>query len=122
MDAVLLAPTATPLGAVAALSIRPSFATRQSVPNKQFKRSLAFYGSILIDACVSLPVQLVGGNLTATGYSAMPDPQNHISTESLSKWLPRAELVYGRGATGARYILIFITITQPSNLHPILMP
>ena len=46
---------------------------------------------------------LTGGNLTSTGYSGLPDPQPHISSKSLTKWLPGAELVYGRGATGASW-------------------
>jgi hypothetical protein len=33
----------------------------------------------------------------------MPDPQAHISAESLTTWLPGAELVFGRGATGASW-------------------
>ena len=35
---------------------------------------------------------LVGGNLTKTGYTNVPDPQPHISSNSLTKWLPGAEL------------------------------
>jgi len=46
---------------------------------------------------------LVGGNITAMGYTAMPDPQAHISPRSLTKWLPGAELVFGRGTTGASW-------------------
>ena len=46
---------------------------------------------------------LVGGNLTKTGYTNVPDPQPHISSNSLTKWLPGAELVYGRGGSGASW-------------------
>ena len=54
---------------------------------------------------------LVGGNLTKTGYTNVPDPQPHISSNSLTKWLPGAELVYGRGGSGASWTEPRCTVT-----------
>ena len=55
---------------------------------------------------------LVGGNLTKTGYTNVPDPQPHISSNSLTKWLPGAELVYGRGGSGASWTEPRCTVTS----------
>ena len=55
---------------------------------------------------------LVGGNLTKTGYTNVPDPQPHISSKSLTKWLPGAELVYGRGGSGASWTEPRCTVTS----------
>jgi len=55
---------------------------------------------------------LVGGNRTKTGYTNVPDPQPHISSNSLTKWLPGAELVYGRGGSGASWTEPRCTVTS----------
>eukprot|EP01047_Picozoa_sp_COSAG01_P015778 COSAG01_NODE_795_length_13541_cov_5.530725_5_plen_677_part_00 len=46
---------------------------------------------------------LVGGNLSSTGYHGVPDPQAHLSTEPLAKWLPGAEFLFGKGGSGASW-------------------
>lgn len=46
---------------------------------------------------------LLGGNLSSTGYHGVPDPQPHLSTERLAKWLPGAEFLFGKGGSGASW-------------------
>lgn len=65
-----------------------------------------------VDSTLECDKTIVGGNITATGYSAVPDPQVHISPNSLKTWLPGSEFVYGRGATGASWTEPRCTVTS----------
>ena len=67
-----------------------------------------------VDSTLECDKTIIGGNITATGYSAVPDPQVHISSTSLTKWLAGAEFVYGRGTTGASWTEPRCTVTSVS--------
>eukprot|EP00041_Stephanoeca_diplocostata_P034044 m.1142210 g.1142210 ORF g.1142210 m.1142210 type:complete len:673 (-) comp24453_c0_seq16:4226-6244(-) len=43
------------------------------------------------------------GTITPTGYNDVPDPQTNITASPLAQWLPGAEFVYGKGASGASW-------------------